>query len=150
MLDICSKYFDMINFKNLRIWNDSVEYVIFLYAVTKFFPTEEKYALIQQMHKSSVSIPCNIAEGTSRKSRKEFSHYLDMALGSGYELETQLIIAKKLNYIDENEFRDTIERLNVIQASINSYNRKLIAETGNSSKTLLTIVLSIILIISCF
>lgn len=86
----------MKNFKNLKVWQNGIELVVDVYKRLESFPKEEIYGLTGQIKRSSVSIPSNIAEGSGRGSNKDFNRFLDIALGSSFELETQLIIANKL------------------------------------------------------
>jgi len=88
------------SYKDLIVWQRSIELSTEIYMLTALFPTEEKYGLISQMRKSSVSIASNIAEGRHRGTRKDYAHFLDIAFGSAAELETQLHISKKLLNID--------------------------------------------------
>lgn len=89
--------------KKLDLWNKAIELVVLIYELTKTFPNEERFGLTNQMRRAAISIPSNIAEGGGRQSDKENTHFLYIALGSLAELETQIIIAKKLEYIkDEN------------------------------------------------
>jgi four helix bundle protein len=85
--------------KNLEVWKRSIDLVIKVYGLSKTFPNEERYGLTQQMRRAAVSIPSNIAEGSARKSSNELRQFLFISLGSLSELETQMIIAEKLNYI---------------------------------------------------
>jgi len=91
----------MHNFKELKAWKAGIEVSKLIFQLTRSFPPEEKYGLISQMIRSAVSVPSNIAEGCGRKSNKELYQFLNIALGSSFELETQLIIAKEFNYIDQ-------------------------------------------------
>ena len=93
----------MHNYKELKMWQKSIELCVLIYQATQQFPGEEKFGLTSQLRKASVSIPSNIAEGAGRKSNKEFAYFLSIARGSCYETETQVIIAEKLNYIIEME-----------------------------------------------
>ena len=86
----------MRNFKELKIWQNGIEIAIKTYRVTATFPEEDKYAIVQQMNKAGVSIPSNIAEGSSRKSEKDYSRFIEIALDSTFELETQIVIAEQL------------------------------------------------------
>ena len=104
----------MHNYKKLEIWKKSREFCSALYAVTAKFPTEEKYGLTNQLRRASVSIPSNIAEGSSRRSNKDFSRFLEIALGSGYEVETQLLIASDMNFISVNDQQLLSEKLDQI------------------------------------
>ncbi len=84
------------NFKELLVWKKSIDLVKSVYQLTSSLPPEEKFGLISQMNRSSVSIPSNIAEGSGRTSSKEFLYFLNIAISSSYELETQLIISNQL------------------------------------------------------
>ena len=90
--------------KDLEVWNKAVDLVTEIYLATKSFPREEVYGITSQLRRSAVSIPSNIAEGAARASKKEFSQFLSIALGSISETETQLIIARNLKYINANNF----------------------------------------------
>ena len=84
------------NFKELLVWKKSIDLVKSVYQLTSSLPSEEKFGLMSQMNRSSVSIPSNIAEGSGRTSSKEFLYFLNIAISSSYELETQLIISNQL------------------------------------------------------
>jgi len=88
--------------KDLDVWKISIDFVKEIYQITNKFPKDEIYCLTQQMRRSAISIPSNIAEGASRNSKKEFVQFLYIALGSCSEIETQLIIANELTYCNEN------------------------------------------------
>jgi four helix bundle protein len=115
----------MTNYKMLNVWQKSIEMVSELYRATACFPKEEKFGLISQMQRSAVSIPSNIAEGCGRNSNKEFIQFLSIALGSGFELETQLIIAKNLNYIQEPAYKKLSNSLLEIQKMLYSLKVKV-------------------------
>ena len=104
----------MHQFKKLEIWRRSQDFCVKIYEVTREFPKSEMFGLQSQIRRCAVSIPSNIAEGTSRNSNKEFTRFLEIALGSAYELETQLIIANRLNYIEKCTFDKTSEELNAV------------------------------------
>ena len=91
----------MTGFENLEVWKKSIVLVKEVYTIVKSFPKEENYALSDQVRRSAVSIPSNIAEGSGRNSSKEFVQFLYIALGSINELETQLIIAKEVGYLND-------------------------------------------------
>jgi four helix bundle protein len=97
----------MHQFKNLEIWKRSRLFCSKIYAVTSNFPDNEKFGITNQLRRASVSIPSNIAEGSSRASNKDFSRFLEIAIGSAYEIETQLLISNDLEFL---EF-DTLEIL---------------------------------------
>jgi four helix bundle protein len=86
----------MRNFKELKIWQKGIEIAVKTYRFAETLPKEDKYAIVQQMTKAGVSIPSNIAEGSSRKSEKDYLRFIELSLGSTFELETQLIISEKL------------------------------------------------------
>lgn len=90
-----------------------------IYGYTANFPKEEKYGLVGQIQRATVSISSNIAEGASRKSEIEFIHFLEIALGSAFELETQLIIANRVGYISASNNTQLLDRLHAIQKGIN-------------------------------
>ena len=94
----------MNNHKDLDVWRKSVELVVEIYRVTEAFPKKEIYGITNQIRRASVSIPSNIAEGAGRKGNVEFSRFLYFSLGSLSEVETQLIISKKLKYLQKNDF----------------------------------------------
>jgi len=89
----------MRNFRNFEIWKQGIELVKLIYEGTLLLPKEEKYGLKSQITRAAVSVPSNIAEGCSRNSEMEFKRFLEIALGSLFEVETQLIIIKELNFI---------------------------------------------------
>ncbi|HEY4512843.1 MAG TPA: four helix bundle protein [Candidatus Paceibacterota bacterium] len=86
------------NHKDLIVWQKSVDLSVFIYEITEKFPREEQFGLSSQMRRSSVSIASNIAEGRQRSTKKDFVNFLRIAKGSSSELETQLIISKRLNF----------------------------------------------------
>jgi four helix bundle protein len=94
----------MKTYKDLFVWQKSVELVLEIYRVTSLFPSEEKFGLVSQMRRCSVSIPSNIVEGYARKNRRENANFVNIAFGSGTELETQIIISKKLQFISNEEW----------------------------------------------
>ena len=103
------------NFKNLRIWQESIELVEEIYRITKKFPKEELYGIVNQIRRSAVSLPSNIAEGFVRYHNKEFKQFLFIALASSAEVETQLIVSSKLKYITKqklDELCESIDKLN--------------------------------------
>lgn len=104
----------MHRFKDLEIWKRSRLLCSKIYEVTSSFPETEKFGLTNQLRRAAVSIPSNIAEGSSRKSNKDFSRFLQLTLGSAYEVETQLLIAYDLKYIDEMQLNILLNELDAI------------------------------------
>ncbi|MBP9926227.1 MAG: four helix bundle protein [Cyclobacteriaceae bacterium] len=91
----------MNNYKELIVWKKSVDLAVRIYEATKGFPGEELYGLTSQIRRSAVSIPSNIAEGAGRNSKKDFNNFLGISNGSSCELDTQLIIAQRVNFMDQ-------------------------------------------------
>ncbi|MDD3437007.1 MAG: four helix bundle protein [Candidatus Gastranaerophilales bacterium] len=119
-----------MNHKDLEVWKLAMEFITDIYSITKKFPKEEFYGLTNQIRRCAISIPSNIAEGSARQSDKELIQFLYIALGSVSELETQLIIARNLNYI--NEIENYIKQL----ISIRSLTLGLIKYIKNKNKSL--------------
>jgi len=111
-------------YKNLKIWNLGIKITNEVFEILSSFPSEEKFGLTSQISRCSVSIPSNIAEGSSRTD-KSFSHFIDIALGSSFELETQLIIAKNRDYLTEEKFKSIIETINEFQRMTIGFKSKL-------------------------
>jgi len=113
------------NFKKLIIWQKSLELVFETYKVTKTFPKEEMFGLTSQLNRCVISMPSNIAEGSSKSSEKHFKTFLETALGSAFEWETQIIIAKGLEYITLEKFIQLEKNINDIQKMISSFKDKI-------------------------
>lgn len=114
------------DYKDLNVWKESMDLVEDIYKLVKYFPREEIYALSNQLKRAVVSIPSNIAEGQNRNTLKEFIHFLYIALGSVSEVETQILIAQRLNYIQniDNELKQITKIRKMINALINSIKGK--------------------------
>ncbi len=115
----------MHNFKKLDIWTRSMDLASEIYLLTNSFPSIERFGLISQMQRSAVSIPSNIAEGSAKSSNKDFSRFLEMSIGSLFELETQLILATKLNYLESVVSISTQNKINELQKMIIGFKNKL-------------------------
>jgi four helix bundle protein len=89
-----------LNYRGLVAWQQGMDLVEIVYTLSRTWPREEVYGLTGQLRRAAISVPSNIAEGQGRNSDGAFSHFLAIALGSLYEIETQLMIAQRLNYID--------------------------------------------------
>lgn len=88
----------MKNFKELKIWQKGMEIAVSCYQLTDSFPSSEKYNITSQINRAGVSVPSNIAEGSSRLSEKDYGRFIEISLGSCFELETQLLIAQRLQF----------------------------------------------------
>jgi four helix bundle protein len=108
------------NYKNLIVWQKSIELVIAVYELTEKYPKSELYGLTSQSRRCSVSIPSNIAEGRRRSGDKEFYHFLSIAFGSGAELETQIEIAKRLPFGKGLDFKKCDDLLEEVMKMLNS------------------------------
>ena len=113
------------NFKNLQTWKRARVLVKQVYVITQKFPDEEKYGLISQMRRAAVSIPSNISEGCGRKTTKDFSHFLDIAIGSTCELETQFYLSCDLEYISEDYMTRFATEISTIRRMIMAFQSKL-------------------------
>lgn len=115
----------MQNFRELIIWNQGIELAVKAYELTSQPPKEEVYGLSSQIKRAVVSIPSNIAEGSSRETNKDFRKFLRTSLGSSFELETDLIIAEKLRFIKSADVRNFLTSLHVEQKQINTFMSRL-------------------------
>ena len=115
----------MKNYKELMIWRKGIELVKVIYGLTNSFPKEEKYGIISQITRAAVSIPANIAEGSSRISDKDYCRFLQIALGSAFEVQTYLVIAKEMGWIDENDYNQAEVFLEEEIKMIHGFKRKL-------------------------
>ena len=110
------------NFRELQIWKESMSFAKSIYILTNSMNVDEKFGLISQMNRCAVSIPSNIADGSGRSSGKEFIRFLDIAISSSYELETQLILVGE---IYEVQVENIIDQLTIIQKKIGAFKRTL-------------------------
>ncbi len=104
----------MHRFKDLEIWKMSRFFCSNVYKITSSYPETEKFGIVSQLRRASVSVPSNIAEGCSRKSNKDFSRFLEIAIGSLYEIETQLLISDDLGFVQKEELNLLLSDLNSI------------------------------------
>lgn len=113
------------NYRDLDVWQRGVDLVERIYAITNRFPEEEKFGLTAQLRRAAVSIPSNIAEGWGRGSRKEYVHFLKIARSSLLEVETQIIIACRLRYIDDSLKEELLEATTIESKMLLSLMRAL-------------------------
>lgn len=110
----------MLNsYKDLIVWQKAFDLSLMIYKITNNFPRCELYGLISQMRRNGVSIPSNIAEGYTRNNRREYIQFLYIAYASGAEFETQLLIAKALGYLNEEEFQRVNALLEEVMRMLN-------------------------------
>jgi len=115
----------MHDFRKLTVWQKTRVFVKNLYLLTQKFPDEEKFGLTQQIRKASVSMFSNIAEGSGRNTTPDFVHFLDIANGSAFEVETQLYVAVDLEYISQQEFENLLSQLQEIEKMIYNLRKSL-------------------------
>lgn len=115
----------MRNFKELRIWQKGMDVAVNCFNLTEDFPKEEKFGLSVQITRAGVSIPSNIAEGSSRSSEKEYARFIEISLGSSYELETQLLIAQRMSYGKQALLSQTLIDVNDEQKMLMGFGNKL-------------------------
>lgn len=115
----------MRDFRKLEIWKNGIKIVKQIYELSSKFPAEEKFGLRSQITRAAVSISSNIAEGCSRNSELEFKRYLEISMGSLFEVETQLIIAKELDFINIEELSNIFDLLKIEAKMMNSLIQKI-------------------------
>ncbi len=112
-------------FRDLIVWQKSISFVTEIYKMTNAFPKEEQFSLTNQLRRAAISIPSNIAEGFGRHTRKEYIRFLQIAIGSTFELQTQIEIAKNLNFISQENFSRVFELSREIERMLSSLITKL-------------------------
>jgi four helix bundle protein len=115
----------MNNYKELKVWQKAVDLATSVYELTKNFTSTEVYGIVSQMRRAAVSIPSNLAEGAGRGTNKDFSYFLNISLGSAFELETQLIISEKIGYITIEQLSEKINQINEIEKMIRGLQKSL-------------------------
>ena len=115
----------MRNFKQLLIWQKGFQIAVKSFPAVSSFPKEEKYGISSQITRAAVSIPSNIAEGSSRTSMKDYNRFLEISLGSSFEMETQLLIAEAVNFGEKEKRDDLLKDIDEEQKMIMSFMSKL-------------------------
>lgn len=115
----------MHDYKKLEVWKKSLDLVKDIYELSKGLPSDERYGLTSQIRRSAVSIPSNIAEGCGRGTDKQLCYFLDVALGSSYELETQLIICEKLELINNTQIEEIIKNNKEVSKMIYGFRKSV-------------------------
>ncbi|MBO4452082.1 MAG: four helix bundle protein [Bacteroidaceae bacterium] len=108
------------DFRQLKVWQKAMDLTVEIYSIIKYLPREETYALSDQLRRSAVSIPSNIAEGQGRNSDKEFVNFLSIARGSLWELETQIEICERLSYIDSSQKENVLTQTEEMGKMLNA------------------------------
>jgi len=116
------------DFRKLEIWNLGMEIVSNTYYNIKNLPDVEKYGLRTQIGRSAISIPSNIAEGCSRSSNKELNRYLEISIGSSFELETQLLLCVRLGYLRNEDINPLLSKINLFQRKCNAFRNKILSD----------------------
>ncbi|MCF0184251.1 MAG: four helix bundle protein [Bacteroidaceae bacterium] len=111
----------MRDFKKFTFWYDALQLSADICVITRKFPIEERFGLANQLRRAAISIVSNIAEGSGRNSDMDFVHFLDMALGSSYEVEAQLYISERLRYITADEMKVLLNNLFSVQRRISGF-----------------------------
>lgn len=114
------------NFKNLKIWQKSMDLTDLVFDYNKELPSSERFNLIDQMNRSSCSIPSNIAEGSGKRSKLQFAEYLSIALSSAFELETQLLICERRNYGEKQKLGGALELVSEIEKMIFTFRETIV------------------------
>lgn len=115
----------MRNFRKYDAWQNALQVVETIYRLTKCFSEDEKYGLTNQVRRAAVSIASNIAEGASRESEVDFARFLEISLGSAFEVETQILIANQLGYVTAENYEPLLNQLTILQKQINSLISKI-------------------------
>lgn len=115
----------MKNFKNLKIWQKGFDIAVKVLKLIKTFPAEERFGISFQLSKAAVSITSNIAEGSSRSSERDYGRFIEISLGSSFEVESQLLIARAINYGNEKEINDILEEIDEEQKMLISFRKSL-------------------------
>jgi four helix bundle protein len=114
------------SYKGLIVWQKAVDFTVEIYRLTECFPQDERFGIVAQMRRASVSIASNLAEGSKRTSRKEYRNFVLMSFGSGAEIETQLIIAERLKLAEKAEISDANSHLQDIMRLLNALQKSLL------------------------
>lgn len=112
------------DYKKLIVWQKALTLTIKVYKLTKKLPKEERFSLTDQLRRAAVSIPSNIAEGSGRMSVKEQAHFMSIALGSVYEVETQLIICTEVDYLSQDDVKDIFDLSSEVTRMLYSFIEK--------------------------
>ncbi|MFP4474003.1 MAG: four helix bundle protein [Desulfatibacillaceae bacterium] len=122
------------SYRDLIVWQKAMDLVAMVYTVSKGFPREEMYGLTSQVRRAVVSIPSNIAEGQGRNSTREFRNHLSMAYGSLQEVETQILVAERLGYLNADTTRATLRQASEVGRMINALSSALLKKLATTTR----------------
>lgn len=113
------------SYENLKVWKDSIELASRIYVLTRKFPKDEQFGLVSQMRRAVISILSNIAEGSSRKTRKDYMRFLDISIGSLNEVESLLHVATKLEFVPQTESQGMMEHISALGILLGGFRKYL-------------------------
>jgi four helix bundle protein len=113
-------------YQDLTVWQRSMDLAVLVYQLTKKLPSDERFGIVDQLHRAVVSIPSNIAEGQGRGTKREFAHFLSIAMGSLAEVETQLLLCCRIGYLNEMLLQDAFALIEEIQKMITGLRRSIV------------------------
>ncbi len=113
-------------FETLDIWKDSVLFIKDIYIITKTFPREEFFSLVDQLRRAATSIAANISEGSGSSSKKEFAYFLDVSVKSLYEAVSHLFVAKELHYISHQTYKDLYNKAEILSKKIRAFKASIL------------------------
>lgn len=114
-----------VTYENLDIWKDSIELVSNIYKITKKFPKDELFGIVSQIRRAGVSVPSNIAEGSGRGTKKEFSRFVDISVGSLNEVESLVHVSYNLEYITKGDFDNLLDKIKNLGTRIGGFRKYL-------------------------
>lgn len=119
------------SYENLNVWKQAIDFAVIIYGLSKKFPKDEQFGIISQIRRAVVSISSNIAEGSSRKSSKDFIRFIDISIGSLNEVESLLEISFQLEYLTKAQFSDCKQKLGALGSSLGGFRKYLFARFGS-------------------
>ena len=119
----------MRDFRELKVWRKAHALTLQICKITKDFPSDERYGLTAQLRRSSASVPTNIAEGCGRNGERELARFMSIAAGSASEVEYQVLLARDLDYMQDETYRELNQQVNEIKRMLNSFIQKLTANS---------------------
>jgi four helix bundle protein len=122
------------SYRDLRVWQDGVDFVAVVYRATESFPTREQYGLTSQLRRSAVSIPANVAEGHARMSTREYLRFVSISLGSLAETETHITVARKLGYLSTEQERPLLATCDALSRMLHGLCKSLQTKIKNQRK----------------